>query len=155
MSQTRPQPAGRDRITTFIMGFIALLVMLSLAVIGYSLMRSQDDAVSVWGHSQTQSLPQTRSQAQPPLAGGAQPSPETAFYYAGVFTVAFFVGVLALIVAFYFLPTYVAVHYRHPEITRITLCNILFGFTGLGWLACFIWAVVPDQRDVLRALERR
>jgi len=146
MGATQPRRQGGDRAITIFMACVAVLVMLSLAVIGYSISQSSDTPDASATTSQSQPATSAIPSATPRSTGDA------AYMFAGGFALAFFISMLALGIAFYFLPTYVAVHYQHPEITRITLCNILFGWTGLGWLACFFWAVLPDQRELLKAL---
>jgi hypothetical protein len=45
---------------------------------------------------------------------------------------------LALLV--FLIPSFVAVSRKHPHWRWIVAANIIFGGTGLGWLACFCWA---------------
>ena len=47
-----------------------------------------------------------------------------------------------LIVAIYMLPTLIAYGRDHPRRSLIGLVNIVFGWTLLGWLAVFVWALV-------------
>lgn len=55
---------------------------------------------------------------------------------------------LVLIAAIYLLPTLMAFARDHPRRGAITLVNILFGWTLLGWLVCFIWALMgPSEVD--------
>ena len=41
----------------------------------------------------------------------------------------------------YFLPTLVAAHRGH-SVTGILLLNVFLGWTGIGWLAMMLWALV-------------
>ena len=41
----------------------------------------------------------------------------------------------------YFLPTLIAANRGHC-VTGILLLNLLFGWTGIGWAAMLLWAVV-------------
>jgi hypothetical protein len=59
------------------------------------------------------------------------------------YTLAFF-GVFAV----YFLPFLVAWKRDHNNETPIGLANLFFGWTGIGWIVCLIWAFsdnVPDE----------
>ena len=57
-----------------------------------------------------------------------------------------FLCVLGLL---YFLPTIVASNRGH-EVTGVLLLNLLFGWTGVGWIALFLWALLsyPAYRVV-------
>jgi hypothetical protein len=46
-----------------------------------------------------------------------------------------------LLTAMYFLPTLVAAHRGH-SVTGILLLNLFFGWTGIGWAAMLVWALV-------------
>jgi hypothetical protein len=52
---------------------------------------------------------------------------------------------LALLTCLYFLPTIIASHRGHG-ITGILLLNFFLGWTGIGWLALLLWALLsrPD-----------
>jgi hypothetical protein len=41
----------------------------------------------------------------------------------------------------YFLPTLIATHRGH-SVTGILLLNLFFGWTGIGWLAMMLWALI-------------
>ena len=52
-----------------------------------------------------------------------------------------------LLIALYFLPVIVA-HARHSaSTTGIFIVNLLFGWTGIGWIACLLWAVCSTSWD--------
>ena len=46
-----------------------------------------------------------------------------------------------IIFGMYSLPGYVALHRQHKNAMPIFLTNVLFGWTGIGWIGCLIWAV--------------
>lgn len=47
---------------------------------------------------------------------------------------------LILLVIFYFLPAVIAWRRRHKNATAIGVCNVLFGWTFIGWGIAMIWA---------------
>jgi hypothetical protein len=59
-------------------------------------------------------------------------------------------GNLALITIFfiYFLPALIAYRRRHRQFVPLTLLNLLFGWTGLGWVIVFMWSWSPDVKLV-------
>lgn len=48
---------------------------------------------------------------------------------------------LALAVAVYFLPLFIACFRKHPSALAISALNFLAGWTLVGWLAALIWAL--------------
>lgn len=48
--------------------------------------------------------------------------------------------ILILLVALYFLPAIVASRRGHQNATAITVTNVLFGWTFIGWAVALIWA---------------
>jgi TM2 domain-containing membrane protein YozV len=46
-----------------------------------------------------------------------------------------------IIFGMYSLPGYVALHRQHKNAMPIFLTNVLFGWTGIGWIGCLIWSV--------------
>jgi hypothetical protein len=54
------------------------------------------------------------------------------------------VVLMILIVAIYMLPTLIAYGRDHPRRSMITLVNILFGWTLVGWLVVFVWALMGE-----------
>jgi TM2 domain-containing membrane protein YozV len=59
----------------------------------------------------------------------------------------FTLSVLALL---YFLPTLVAAHRGH-HVTGILLLNLFFGWTGIGWFALLLWAILSAPRYIVVA----
>ncbi len=57
--------------------------------------------------------------------------------------------VIALVVApfAYFLPSIVAASIGHPRSNAIFLVNLLGGWSIVGWIAAFVWAVMPAKRQ--------
>lgn len=53
--------------------------------------------------------------------------------------------VLLLMAFLYFLPTMLAVRNGH-EVTPILLLNLFFGWTGIGWFAMLLWAILSYPR---------
>lgn len=45
----------------------------------------------------------------------------------------------------YFLPTILAIRRGH-DVAPVLLLNLLFGWTGIGWIALFIWAICSYPR---------
>ncbi len=41
----------------------------------------------------------------------------------------------------FFVPAFIAHDKNHPDKDWITICNIFFGATVLGWVLCLIWAL--------------
>ena len=54
---------------------------------------------------------------------------------------------IILIVALYMIPTLVANARDHPRRPQITLLNILFGWTLIGWIAVFLWAALARPEE--------
>lgn len=48
---------------------------------------------------------------------------------------------LVILTVFYFLPTIVAAHRGH-HYGGILLLNFFLGWTGIGWIALMLWALV-------------
>jgi len=54
--------------------------------------------------------------------------------------------VIAIGLPLYFLPSIIAFRRDHVYKGAITVINLVFGFTGLGWAGSMIWALYPEQR---------
>ena len=52
-----------------------------------------------------------------------------------------FIG-LVIMVVIYLLPTLIVYYKDHKHTTAICFLNLLFGWTGLIWLICMVWALV-------------
>jgi hypothetical protein len=48
---------------------------------------------------------------------------------------------LLVMTAIYFLPTLIAAHRGH-SVTGILLLNVFLGWTGIGWAALLLWALL-------------
>ena len=57
---------------------------------------------------------------------------------------------IPLLIMPYFFPTLAAAFFtRKKNWGLICLCNLFFGFTGIGWIVCFLWSAIPDSEDVI------
>mgnify|MGYP001392108443 CR=1 FL=1 len=45
----------------------------------------------------------------------------------------------------YFLPTLIAWKNSHRQLSAIFALNLFLGWSGLGWLACLIWALLKEH----------
>lgn len=62
-----------------------------------------------------------------------------------LFLILFSCAILLFIgLAVYFIPVIVAYIRKHQDIIPITILNIMFGWTFLGWLASLLWALNSD-----------
>ena len=57
------------------------------------------------------------------------------------------IGAFFFIVIFYFVPTIVAHHRKHPKRTLIRVINLTTGWTVIGYLIALIWAYSYDPDD--------
>jgi hypothetical protein len=55
---------------------------------------------------------------------------------------------LALIVFLYLLPSLLAFARDHPSQRAITVLNVLFGWTLIGWILLFLWATLGQAGPV-------
>ena len=62
----------------------------------------------------------------------------------GLLVLVFLTGVSLVI---YFVPTMVAFARSHPQFVAIAALNFLAGWTFIGWVAAFVWALTafPQQ----------
>ena len=67
--------------------------------------------------------------------------------HGAVFVV--FFGVLVLLVL-YLIPSLLAWTQDAMHLRGIVLCNLLLGWTVLGWLVALVWALVDGSRDADR-----
>jgi len=54
---------------------------------------------------------------------------------------------IAIGIAVYFLPSFIAALRRHKAAGGVIALNVFFGWTALGWIAAFIWAVAGPSSD--------
>lgn len=52
---------------------------------------------------------------------------------------------LSILALLYFLPTIVAVNRGH-RVGGVLVLNVLFGWTGIGWMALLLWALLSYPR---------
>lgn len=60
---------------------------------------------------------------------------------AGVVGVVLLLLLLAIGLAFYFLPTMIAIFRNHHQSGAITVINLFFGWTFIGWVIALAWSV--------------
>lgn len=76
-----------------------------------------------------------------------------------VFGLAVLVLILALIwflLYLYFLPTIIAHHYDNENTKRIFFVNLVTGWTCLGWLLAFFWALLEkDDIDLIETIREK
>ena len=54
------------------------------------------------------------------------------------------IGVVAFIL--YFIPMLIGMLRKHRSILAISAVNILFGWTGIGWIWAFIWSLTGNVK---------
>jgi hypothetical protein len=59
----------------------------------------------------------------------------------------FIIPVIVISTALYFLPTIITLARHKKQTLAIVLLNIFAGWTGIGWIAALIWAVVKESGD--------
>ena len=59
------------------------------------------------------------------------------FFFSGI--IGIFVFIISL--AFYFLPTIIALIRKQPNALAIFLLNFFLGWTFIGWVVSLVWAV--------------
>jgi hypothetical protein len=42
----------------------------------------------------------------------------------------------------YFLPSIIAYARQHRNRSTIVILNVVMGWTGVGWIFCFVWALL-------------
>jgi len=55
---------------------------------------------------------------------------------------------LSLLARLYFVPTIIAAHRGH-HVTGVLLLNLFFGWTGIGWFALLLWAILSTPRYIV------
>ena len=44
----------------------------------------------------------------------------------------------------YFVPAMIAAQKKKKQFVALIACNLLFGWTGIGWAVCLIWSLMED-----------
>ena len=57
------------------------------------------------------------------------------------------IWLIFLILLIYFIPTIIAIIGKHKYFLQITLLNIFFGFSILGWVGALIWATIKTYTE--------
>ncbi|WP_233880479.1 superinfection immunity protein [Paraburkholderia flagellata] len=55
-------------------------------------------------------------------------------------------GLLVMLVLLYFVPSIIASRCMHRRRRAITRLNMLFGWSVLGWIVAFLWALTSVQK---------
>ena len=55
--------------------------------------------------------------------------------------------ILTLCIVFYFLPSIAALSRQHNNFIPIFITNLFFGFSGIGWIICVIWAFTNNVKQ--------
>jgi hypothetical protein len=63
-------------------------------------------------------------------------------------------GLIPLALAIYLLPTIIAFKVRHHYAFALALINVVFGFTVLGWLGIFVWALIGPRKSALDGMSQ-
>ena len=61
------------------------------------------------------------------------------------FIIVLILGAIGL--TFYFVPTLVAMSRNTKRIGGIIVVNIFLGWTLLGWVGAFVWAVIEQKKE--------
>ncbi len=64
-----------------------------------------------------------------------------------VFFVIAMVALAAAGLLFYFLPAFIAFHRKHPSKAAILVCDLLFGWTFLGWGIALVWSLTGKKES--------
>lgn len=64
------------------------------------------------------------------------------------------VGLIPLALVVYLLPTIIAFKVRHHYAWVLAILNVVFGFTVLGWLGFFVWALIGPRKSALDAMSQ-
>jgi hypothetical protein len=62
---------------------------------------------------------------------------------------------LAIAVAVYFIPNWIASARNHHNANAIFVTNLLLGWTALGWIAALIWSLTAVKSEVSEDTEER
>jgi hypothetical protein len=64
------------------------------------------------------------------------------------------IGLVPLALAVYLLPTIIAFKVRHHYAWPLAAINVFFGFTVLGWLGIFVWALIGPRKSALDGMSQ-
>ena len=59
----------------------------------------------------------------------------------------YFISLLVVLLAIYFIPTLVAHSNKKDDTIAIFLLNLLLGWTFLGWVIALVWAATKDKKQ--------
>lgn len=62
---------------------------------------------------------------------------------------------LAIAVAVYFIPNWIASARKHHNANAIFFTNLLLGWTALGWIAALVWSLTAVDAEVSKNTEMR
>ncbi len=54
---------------------------------------------------------------------------------------------LLFVLAFYFIPTSIAMQRETKNLGAIVMINLFFGWTILGWIAALLWAIAEGKEE--------
>ena len=54
---------------------------------------------------------------------------------------------ITLVLFIHFLPTIIAVYKKHLQLNAILMLNILLGWTFIGWVFAFVWAMTKTKGE--------
>ena len=81
-------------------------------------------------------MPLDEREADPPASDAVAPG-------VGVY----FVILLASLFLIYFLPSFIALFRNHHDFAAIAALNLFLGWTFLGWVVAFCWALTQVKSD--------
>jgi hypothetical protein len=64
------------------------------------------------------------------------------------------IGLVPLALAVYLVPTIIAFKVRHHYAWPLAAINVFFGFTVLGWLGIFVWALTGPRKSALDGMSQ-
>lgn len=58
------------------------------------------------------------------------------------------IGIILVCTAFvlYFLPAFIAKSREHANVVALTVANLFFGWTFLGWVICLVWSLMKEKK---------
>ena len=58
-------------------------------------------------------------------------------------------ALLGIGMAFYFAPSFIALHRQHRQTAPIFALNLLLGWTFVGWVGAIVWALMAQNRNAI------